>query len=232
MEKKYNTLIFLFVAFLFISLAGFYRSYFQYFPYFKNTTPFTHIHFVIFLSWFAVLIWQPILIKQKNFALHRKVGRISYFLAPAMVISILVIVKLNIANNLTLSGGQAAVAAAGAVLDAVFFSVFYIAGVVNRHKIRRHVAFLVGASLIVLNPGLGRLVSNMFHQDIGVPAMAITPYLVAISIIVYEKFKLKRALLNSPYLFIILFWTLELVFFVVLSSAGFWKEFVVKVAAI
>lgn len=155
MEKKYNTLVILFIAIMFISLAGFYRSYFQYFPAFKNITAFTHVHFIIFLGWFIMLIWQPILIKKKNLALHRKIGRVSYFLAPVMVISILVMVKLNIANNLSISQEQAAIAAAGAVLDAIFFSVFYVMSMVNKHKIRRHVAFLTGASLIVLNPGLG-----------------------------------------------------------------------------
>ncbi len=132
MEKNYKTLIALFIALLLISVSGFYNSYFRYFPEFENTPFFTHIHFIIFLSWFAILISQPFLIKQKKFSLHRKIGRFSYFLTPIMVVSILVMVRLSVAKNLAISSQQAAIATAGALLDATFFSAFYIISMVHK----------------------------------------------------------------------------------------------------
>lgn len=152
MERNYKTLVFLFTAILLISIAGFYRSYFRFFPHFKDITFFTHIHFVIFLSWFALLIWQPILIKQQKFELHRKVGRLSYGLAPIMVLSILIMVKLTVVNNLAISKDQAIIGFTGAILDAISFSIFYILSIRNKNRVRWHVASLIGASLIILNP--------------------------------------------------------------------------------
>lgn len=136
MEKKYKTIVTFFIATMLISIAGFYKSYFQFFPYFENIALFTHIHFLIFLSWFAILISQPILIKQNKYALHRKVGRFSYFLAPIMVLSIFVMVKLSVTNNLSVSKEQVAIASAGAILDAVFFSILYGVSMANKQKIK------------------------------------------------------------------------------------------------
>lgn len=232
MEKNYKTLIALFIAISVISVAGFYKSYFQFFPYFENTAFFTHIHFVIFLSWFAILIWQPILIKQHRFSLHRKVGRFSYFLAPVMVVSILVMVKMNIATNLSNSKEQAVIAFTGAILDIVSFSVFYIISMVNKNQIRWHVGAMIGASLIILNPGLGRLISTHFNQELGILAMSLTPFLVSLPILFYEKFKLKRPALKSPYLLISVIWILELVLFIILPGMDFWQAFIEGIAAL
>ena len=231
MEKNYKTLTMLFIAIAVISILGFYKSYFQFFPKFENTTFFTHIHFVIFLSWFAILIGQPILIRQKKFSLHRKIGQFSYFLAPIMVISILVMVKLTIANNLSVSNQQAAIGSVGAFLDAVSFATLYVLSIVNKQNVRKHVAFMIGASLIILNPGLGRLVGNTIGQPFGILAMVIMPYLISIGILLYEKFKLKRPLFKSPYLLVALIWTIELALFVWLPNTDFWQN-VMKIIAV
>lgn len=230
MEKNYKTLIALFIALLLISVSGFYNSYFRYFPEFENTPFFTHIHFIIFLSWFAILISQPLLIKQKKFSLHRKIGRLSYFLTPIMVLSILVMVRLSVVKNLAISNQQAAMATAGALLDATFFSTFYIMSMVYKRNIKRHVAFLIGASLVILNPGLGRLISDLVNQGIGVLAMILTPYIISLTILFYEKFKLKRPLLKSPYLFVAILWTLEIILFVTLPNTTFWNDFIQNIA--
>ncbi|RZK05405.1 MAG: hypothetical protein EOO46_15860 [Flavobacterium sp.] len=226
MEKSYKTLVALFIGMLLISISGFYNTYFQFFPLFENIPFFTHIHFIIFLSWFAILIWQPLLIKQKKFELHRKVGRFSYFLAPIMVISILVMVKISIGRNISISMQQAKMATAGAVLDLLSFSVFYIYSMLHRNKVRKHVAGLIGASLIILNPGLGRLVSNLFNQELGIMAMSLTPFIAALAILLYEKIKLKRPMLKSPFLLIPLVWFVELVLFILLPGSDFWGKFI------
>jgi len=226
MENNYKTLVALFIGMLLISVSGFYNTYFQFFPLFENIPFFTHIHFIIFLSWFAILIWQPLLIKQKKFDLHRKVGRFSYFLAPIMVVSILVMVKISIGRNISISMQQAKMATAGALLDLLSFSVFYIYSMLHKNKVRKHVAGLIGASLIILNPGMGRLISNLFNQELAILAMSLTPFIVTFSILLYEKLKLKRPIFKSPYLLILLVWTIELVLFIMLPGTVFWENFI------
>lgn len=232
MEKNHKALVILFVTFLIISVAGFSKSYVLLFPRFENVVFFTHIHFIIFLTWFALLIWQPILISRKNYILHRKIGRLSYILAPVMVISILIMVKLTVANNLSLSKEQGTIAATGAILDAISFSVLYTTGMINKHRIRNHVACVIGASLIILNPGLGRLVTNLTKPELGILAMVITPLIISLGIISYEKFRLKRIIFISPYFLIIAVWIAELALFIILPKTEFWQGFIVKVAAL
>lgn len=232
MEKNYRTLVALFTAITIISLAGFFNSYFRYFPKFENIPAFTHVHFIIFLSWFAILIWQPYLIKQRKLSLHRKLGRFTYFLAPVMVLSILMMVKLSVAKNLAISPQSAAMALAGSTLDVIFFSAFYILSMIYKRNIRQHVAFLIGASLIILNPGLGRLIIHLFSQQAGILAMSLTPYLVFFTILIYEKVKLKRPVFKSPYLLIPVLWTCELALFILLPNTSFWQKFVAGIAKI
>ncbi|MFY0480999.1 hypothetical protein ACI6PS_00225 [Flavobacterium sp. PLA-1-15] len=232
MENKYKTLVALFGAISLISILGFYATYFQFFPLFEGIPFFTHIHFIIFLSWFAILIWQPILIHQRNYSLHRKVGRFSYFLAPVMVVSILVMVKLSVGKNLSISRVQAGMAMAGALLDVTSFCIFYVYSIVNKNRIRKHVAGMIGASLIILNPGLGRLIATLFNQELGILVMSLTPFLVSLVILLYEKFQLKRPMLKSPYLLIPLVWLVELVLFIVLPGTAFWSALIDTIAEV
>lgn len=225
MEKKYKLLFILFVCFFLITVLGFFKTYFQFFPKFENISIVTHFHFFLFFMWYALLFCQPLLIKQKQFALHRKLGKISYFLAPLMVFSILMMVKTNIAHNLSISKEQTAIATTGAFLDVCLFSTFYIISMVNKRNVRWHVAFLIAASLIVLNTGLGRLVTNLTNQQgLGILAMVFMPYMVLLTILFTEKIKLKRPILKSPYLLASFFWTLELALFMVIPKTEFWQK--------
>ncbi len=230
MERKYKALVWLFLAITIISFTGFYKTYFQYFPRFENISIITHLHFIIFLSWFIVLIAQPILIKQKKYALHRKVGKLTYFLAPIMVISILVMIKSSVSDNLLTSKEGAAIAFTGAILDAIMFSLFYVYSIINKNRVRQHVVGIIGASLIILNPGLGRLVGGLANQEIGILAMVITPFLVSFGIIFFEKIKLGKPILKNSYFLIPGIWLVELVLFIVLPQQIFWMNFIEKVA--
>jgi hypothetical protein len=89
MGKSYRYISYLFVFVLALVFWGFYKTYFSLFPRFNGLPTLLHIHAVLILLWFAMLIAQPLLIlRYKNIALHRLVGKASYILVPAMVICI------------------------------------------------------------------------------------------------------------------------------------------------
>lgn len=97
----------------------------------------------------------------------------------------------------------------------------YLIAMFNKRNMRWHVAFILGASLIILNPSLARLVGNLTNQGTAVLTTICTPYLVSLSILIYEKLKFKREILKSPYLLFLLLWTLEVALFVILSANSF-----------
>ncbi|MGI8786835.1 MAG: hypothetical protein ACR2HG_03605 [Pyrinomonadaceae bacterium] len=229
MEKKYKILTIIFAAIALVSIAGFYKTYFALFPTFRGLHSFTHIHLAVFLCWFVLLIWQPILIRQKKYELHRKIGQLSYVLAPLMFITILGMVAVNFPGNFANNQEQAYAAATGAILGAVFFITYYLISMFNKRNMRWHVAFILAASVTILDAGLGRLASNLTSQGTGILVEIFTPYLIAISILLYEKLKLQRAILKSPYFLFSLLWTLHVALFVILSANAFWQTLLNKV---
>lgn len=228
MEKKHKILIIIFAAIALVSIAGFFKTYFALFPTFQGLHAFTHVHPAIFLCWFVLLIRQPILIKQKRLELHRKIGRLTYFLAPLMFVTILGMVAVRFPVNFANDREQAYAAATGAILGAVFFIAYYLISIFNKRNMRRHVAFMLAASVIILDAGLGRLASSLTNPGTGILIEIVTPYLIAFSILLYEKLKLQRAILKSPYFLFALMWTLHVALFVILSANTVWQNLLKK----
>ncbi len=93
MEKAYKNISLFFLLILTIVVLGFFKTYFGLFPAFKEVTNIQHIHGLLFLIWFVMLIIQPVLIKRKLYKWHRLLGKVSYFLVPLIVLSIFFIAK-------------------------------------------------------------------------------------------------------------------------------------------
>src|SRR5690606_22785462 len=99
----------------------------------------------------------------------------------------------------------------GAILDSVTFSICYLISMWNTQRMRIHTAFLIGACLVIFNFGIGRLIALISND---------------LAIMVYEKAKLRRAMLKSPYLLFMLIWILEVIVFITLPQQEFWKGFI------
>lgn len=198
MERKTNILLFFFAAVALITLFGFFKSYLKYLPEFSRFPPVVHIHFLAFSAWLTLLILQSLLIKQKKTHLHRKVGKLSYFLAPVLVITIAILSKLQIERDIAVQNNNAPVSAFIAVIDITTFSLFYLLSMIHRKNMRWHVAFLIAATLVVLNPGLSRIL-NQIQYGLGIITAVLLPFVVSLSIIGFEKIKLKKPIMKSPY---------------------------------
>jgi hypothetical protein len=93
MEKTYKNISLFFAAILAIVFLGFFKTYFGLFPTFNKVTTIQHLHGLLFLLWFIMLIVQPVLIKKRKYKWHRVIGKVSYFLVPLIVVSIFFIAK-------------------------------------------------------------------------------------------------------------------------------------------
>jgi signal transduction histidine kinase len=77
------------IGLLLLAFLGFWKSHFSQF--FDSTASFNiyfHFHAVIAISWIGLLSAQTILIRNKNFVLHRSLGKPSYVLIPLIFISV------------------------------------------------------------------------------------------------------------------------------------------------
>lgn len=223
MEKTFRLLIPAFILIAVISLAGFYRTYFSYFPDISRFPFIIHIHFLAFCCWFVLLIAQPVLIRKKKTVLHRKLGRLSYFLAPVLVITIVLLVRNKTLREFPVAPGDASMTLLIGLLDAVSFSLYYGIAMYHRGKLRWHVAFIIAASLVILNPGMSRLLNGL-QPGLGLPAAILVPFIVVIVLLLIEKLKYKRKILTSPYLLFLLCWTGEIILLFTVPQTVFWKN--------
>lgn len=223
MEKKYRMLQLAFILITVISLSGFYKSYFQFLPQFSRFPAIIHIHFAAFFCWFAMIIVQPVLIRRRQYALHRRLGKLSWLLAPVLVITILLLVKDKVERELAVSAETAAMTAFIGLLDVVSFSVCYGLAMIRRRNLRWHVAFIIGATLIVFNPGMSRLL-NHFKPGSGLLAAIVFPFIVPLIMIAVEKLRLKRPVLKNPYLLFVLLWLGEILLFMTVPQTDFWRR--------
>ena len=157
MEKSYQNISYFFIGILLCALVGFHQTYTVKFPTFEGLTTAHHFHGLMLMSWFAMLIVQPILIKAQKYELHRQVGKISFVLIPLVLFSIFWVTKVSFLKN---ANGLPPVPLIGSLSlqlpDIFAFGLFYVLAMVNRKNSASHMRYMIGTSLLMIGPGLGR----------------------------------------------------------------------------
>lgn len=230
MEKKISLLIWIPMVIIALSLAGFYRSYLSHFPKFSNFGGLIHIHFLAFSGWFVLMLVQPILIRKKKFEKHKTLGKLSYFLIPILIITIALLRLKKLPAEVADSLPDASMNAFITFVDIVSLAGFYLIAVINSKNLRWHVAFMLATSLVILNPGLARLL-NLIKPDLGMSVILI-PFLFTSIVFLYEKFRYKRPILKSPYFLIFILWLLEITLLLIIPGTLFWQKLILELSKI
>lgn len=227
MEKKTNALLIFFIGIVLISLIGFFNTYFKFFPEFDRFPFIIHIHFLAFVSWFFLLIIQPILIKRNQRNLHKKIGKLSYLIAPIILLTIMMLISKQVTRELSTPDNHAAMTAFVGLIDIITFSTFYIIAMTHTKNLRWHVAFLMASSLVILNPGLSRIL-NQIQFGLGMLTAVLIPFIFSIILILIEKIKYKKPVLKSPYFLYLCIWTVVIILFSTVPQTEFWIQFIAE----
>ena len=191
MEKEYRNIGFIFLLFIPLTFLGFYKTYFVLSPEFIGTIDvFTHIHAFIASLWMVLLIVQPLLIRFKNYKLHRIFGKISYVVFPALILSFIPqMIKEYGKNLIPLNAG----------FDILLLILFYTLAIKNKKNIAFHMRYMIAIALIFIGPTLGRIIIILLDlQSLG--AFHI-PYLMVLFILLSLIFWDKKNNRNyKPYL--------------------------------
>lgn len=228
MERKLTWILIISMVVIILSLAGFFPSYIGNFPQYGDFKWTIHIHFAAFSCWFLLIIIQPILIRKKKFELHKKLGRLSYVLMPILVITILLLRFGKLEEELKESIELASFNTFLTFADIVSLSGYYLIAVLNSKNLRWHVAFILATTLVAFNPGLARLL-NWIAPGMGM-SVILVPFIFTISIFTYEKCRLKRPILKSPYFTFFLLWLFEIILVFTIPRTGFWQDFVLSLS--
>lgn len=193
MDKTYKYLGYFILLLIPLIFAGFYKSYFAHFPRFdEKINVLTHLHAFIASVWVLMLIVQPFLIFNKKWALHRKMGKLSYVIFPLLILSfipqIIKIVRTEDIANLFFPLG-----------DGTLLIIFYTLAIKNRKSSSRHMRYMIALTLVLLGPTVGRIGpgllgwTDLFTQNVQYAII----FLVLIGLILYDRRNRRK---YQPYL--------------------------------
>jgi len=207
MEKKYRYLGYVLLLLFPLIFAGFYQTYFRNFPFADRITYFEHLHAFIATVWVLLLVIQPILIRNKNYRLHKKLGKFSYFVFTLLILSfvpqIIKVVKTEPLENLFFP-----------LADTCLLLTFYLLAIYYRRNIAKHMRYMIAGALVLLGPTVGRMGpilfgwSGLLTQNIQYGII----YGILVGLLIYDGKKIKN---NKPYVLAAFFFMLhQLVFYI------------------
>lgn len=166
-----------FLGLLALAIVGFWPSYFS--KFLDSTGEFSfyfHFHAFFAVLWILMLIVQPVLIRQKKFVLHRKIGKLSYILVPLIFVSIILLAHSTLRGPIEDVGLELWIP----FKDLLIFGVGYGIAIKFRHNIAIHARGIIVAGIVLIEPAFVRLILYSFFPDSGFDPRG---YLVAISLI-------------------------------------------------
>lgn len=129
-----------------------------------------HVHGLLFMSWIAMMLLQPTLVRQRRSGLHRRLGWIAIPLAVAMAASGLGVGTFAVGRDLAAGGGDAAYSQLIGVVAAMTFFLLYVSIAIGvRKRPDWHKRMMLLATIAVLWPAWFRfrhLLPFVPHPDI------------------------------------------------------------------
>jgi len=156
----FNNSVFLFALIPVIAIWGFWVTYFTRPP--DTLSAYDHIHGLAMFGWTFMLISQSYLIRTNRRDIHRMMGKLSYLLAPLVIISTLVLAnyRLNV-RGLTEQGMYFLELQLFIIIQ---FTVFYVMAIRWRKRPDVHARWMICTAFTLLDPILARVLMINFLQ--------------------------------------------------------------------
>lgn len=180
-----------------VAFAGFAFTYFG--PIIGRTYPPAgvplHLHGWAFFLWYALLPLQAVLIANRKYALHMRLGRLSVALVVAMVLSGILVLSVRVEEAMR-NGAPPIWLLYGPLIlsNLVLFVAFYVAAVhaAMNHRLQAHKRLIIVASAIALGAAFSRLImfTSGFHP-LSVPVGVIGCSAFIVIGVVYDWFTMR-----------------------------------------
>ncbi|HEX7847547.1 MAG TPA: hypothetical protein VF476_17225 [Chitinophagaceae bacterium] len=193
------------VLLLILVHIGFSKTYIRHFPGFADYvrpngrkihfTWVMHFHGMMMMGWVLMLLLQPILILKGKIKWHRRVGTLSYVLAPLVLLSMWLITRGRFLEFLGLQGYTAAVANLSLnVPNIVFFALFYFLAIYYKRQPHLHMRFMCSTAFPLIGPGLARIFTSYleFDREYAASTVRIITVLIAAAITISDSVRTKR----------------------------------------
>ena len=193
-----------------LTQIGFFKRYIGFFPEFDGFTAAQHFHGMMMMGWLLMLLVQPILILKGKTKLHRRIGKLSYVLAPLVLVSMYLVIHSRYDVYLA-QGGQTKAVISWLSLNfrmMVFFAVLYFLAIYYRHRPALHLRYMCSTAFVLIGPGLVRVLisypewsnadSHSFDRN--------TNIIIAGVIAIVDSWRTKRL---SPFMLVLGFMVLQ-----------------------
>ncbi len=221
----YRSAFYWFILLLVVEVVGFWRTYFS--QLFSDNLHITHhFHAVSMLLWVLLLTTQSWLIRNRRNIQHRALGKLSFGLAPAVVISGVWVNFHSLSNaGDEFSPGFLSVFWFGFFLPALF-AVLYVQAIRHRRNVQLHARYMVSTALVFIQPGLSRAVFNYIAPTgVWVPSFFQMTWL-ALFIGMWLMFRdWRNGKTYGPFLLSNAAWTFHIVTWVLAPSWSWWQAF-------
>jgi hypothetical protein len=146
--------VFFFALIPLFAIWGFWITYFVRPP--EQISAYEHVHGMAMFGWCLMLIMQSFLIRTSRRNIHRQTGKLSYALAPLIIISTLLLAnyRLNV-RGLTNEGLYVL---SLQIFTLTQFVVFYAFAMKNRKRSDVHSRFMVCTAIPLLDPIFARII--------------------------------------------------------------------------
>lgn len=220
MERQYKNLGYFLLILVALVAAGFYKPYFALIPHFDaGITPLVQFHAILLMGFVALLVAQPLMIRYKLRSLHRRLGKLTYFLMPLLVASCVGVVLKEYDEALarTLSVGWALRAIFSDAAQLLLLAIFYLLAVANRRNVPVHMRYMITVALIVAPAGIARVLGYWFdvpRYTSGLISNAVLD-IALIGLILFDR---RHHLNYRPYLLVLPLFLLTHAAFAILAT--------------
>jgi hypothetical protein len=188
----YNRISLFFVLILAVITWGFYKTYIIFFPSFEGFTFIQHFHGAMMMTWMLFLIIQPLLIRYNKVHIHKAIGKLSYVVAPVLMASIFLAARLSYLRPMPGMPHEDKIAEIALSFPYIFaFGILYCLAIINRRNTYHHMRYMIGTSLLMIGPGLGRALIVYYNYTLP-EAVRVHDYVIigiAAALMIYDMLK-------------------------------------------
>jgi hypothetical protein len=140
-----------------------------------DISQYKHFHVIMAASWLALLITQPFLIRNNKRALHRKLGKVSFVLAPLVCLTIILLAHSQIVTLAEQADARRHFILFIQLGFALFFAVLYGMAMFNRRTPAIHARYMICTGVLMIEPILVRVFKfNLSSISWSVPYQFVT----------------------------------------------------------
>lgn len=118
---------------------------------------YTHFHAAVATVWLALLVLQPTLVVKRHLHLHRRIGRASLLLAPAFVLSAVLLAHFRFSRMDASTFANEAYTLYLPLSAAILFAVSVTFAILYRATPSLHSRFMACTALLLVDPIFGRV---------------------------------------------------------------------------